>query len=400
MKKSISLSIAVFVVAATLVACQLSGLTPTGVFPTLPATNAPALAPTSAAPVSGSTQPVVNLVNEQDKLVAIYQQISPSVVTIKTSTGLGSGWVYDSTGVIVTNNHVVQGETQVEVDFTSGQKVFGKVQATDAYSDLAIVKVDPNGLSLHPLTLGDSSAVQVGQIVVAIGNPFGLNGTMTTGIVSALGRTLQSGPATANGGSFSAGDIIQTDTALNPGNSGGPLLNLDGEVIGINDAIRSDSSTAAGEPVNSGVGFAISINMVKRVIPSLISKGSYDYPYLGISAFVLPDSPDMPLDIIDALGLKSTIGAYVTSVTPGGPSDKAGLRAGTSPVNLPQQYSGLQLNSGGDLIIAADGQQVANFDSLISYLATHKSPGDTVILTVMRGSQKLDIPVVLGARPQ
>jgi 2-alkenal reductase len=392
MKKSISLVVAGFVAAAALVACQFTSLVPTA----LPVVPTQVL--TTAAPVNVSPAPqtVVNLVNQQDKLVAIYQQVSPGVVTIKTSTGLGSGWVYNSDGYIVTNNHVVQGETRVEVDFIGGQKVYANVAATDQYSDLAVVKVDPGAVDLRPLPLGDSSTLQIGQIVIAIGNPWGLNGTMTTGIISAMGRALNSGPQTAAGGSFSTGDIIQTDAALNPGNSGGPLLNLNGEVVGINGAIRSDTATATGEPVNSGIGFAISINTIKRVIPSLISKGRYDYPYLGITGYSSPDSPDMPLELINALGLKSTTGAYVLSVASGGPSDRAGLRAGTTPLTTPGYTS---LNSGGDLIIAADGQKINNFDDLITFLALHKSPGDTVALTVLRGDQQLNIPVVLGTRP-
>ena len=392
MKKSLSLSVAAVVVAAALVACSFSGLVPTS---TLPA-SLPTAAVAAPVTSTGSSQPVANLVNEQDKLVSIYQQASPGVVLIKTPTAFGSGWVYNSDGIIVTNEHVISGETRVEVDFASGEKVFGDVAASDTYSDLAIIKVDPAAVKLVPLSLGDSSALQVGQIVVAIGNPWGMDNTMTTGIVSALGRTVRSGSQTAGGSSFSTGDIIQTDTALNPGNSGGPLLDLNGNVIGVNSQIRTDAYTTTGEPVNSGVGFAISVNTVKRVIPSLISSGRVDYPYLGVSAYSSADSPDMPLALINALGLKNTYGAYVMSVVAGGPSDKAGIRAGTTPLNF-QGISGL--NSGGDLIIAADGHKISTFDDLISYLAVYKSPGDTVVLTVLRGSQQLDIPVVLGTRP-
>jgi 2-alkenal reductase len=227
--------------------------------------------------------------------------------------------------------------------------------------------------------------------VIAIGNPFGLSGTMTTGIISALGRALPISSQAQGGGYFSNADIIQTDTALNPGNSGGPLLNLNGEVIGINSAIETSGYTTSGEPLNSGIGFAISIHTVKRVVPSLIQNGKFEYAYLGIST-----KDDLPLTVIEALGLKSTSGAYVTSVTPGGPSDQAGIRAGTQPLNL-QGYQGL--NKGGDLVIAIDGQTVVTFDDMIRYLALYKSPGDTVTLTVLRGDQQLEIPVVLGTRP-
>ena len=392
MKKSLSLSVAGVALAAALVACSFSSLVPTSVLPV----SAPTTVAVAPVPSTSSSHPVADLVNEQDKLVSIYQQISPGVVLIKTSTAFGSGWVYNSDGIIVTNEHVVTGEKTVEVDFPSGEKVFGDVAASDTYSDLAIIKVDPAAVKLVPLPLGDSSALQVGQIVVAIGNPWGMDNTMTTGIVSALGRTVRTGTQTTSGGFFSTGDIIQTDAALNPGNSGGPLLDLNGTVIGVNSQIRTDAYTTAGEPVNSGVGFAISVNTVKRVIPSLIGTGKVDYPYLGISAYSTVDSPDMPLALINALGLKNTYGAYVMSVAAGGPSDKAGIHAGTIPLNF-QGVTGL--NSGGDLIIAADGHKISNFDDLISYLAVYKSPGDTVNLTVLRGSQQLDIPVILGTRP-
>ena len=210
---------------------------------------------------------------------------------------------------------------------------------------------------------------------------------MTTGIISALGRTLDSVRDAPNGGFFTAGDIIQTDAAINPGNSGGPLFNLNGEVIGINRAIRTTNFTTTGEPVNSGIGFAVAINIVKRVTPSLIANGKYDYPYLGISSL-----PDLSLTEIDALGLQSFTGAYVTSVTPGGPADKAGIRAGN-------QTTSTGLNAGGDLITAIDGQTIHNFDDLLRYLINNKVPGDTVVLTVLRGQEKVDVTLTLDKRP-
>jgi S1-C subfamily serine protease len=295
--------------------------------------------------------------------------------------------VYDDQGHILTNYHVVEGAKQLEVDFTSGYKIYGTVIGTDLDSDLAIVKVDAPASELHPLPLGDSSTLKVGQTVVAIGNPFGLSGTMTTGIISALGRTLDSQRDAPSGGFFTAGDIIQTDAAINPGNSGGPLFNLNGEVIGINRAIRTTNFTSTGEPVNSGIGFAVAINIVKRVTPSLISNGKYDYPYLGISSI---DTLSLPQ--IEALGLQSFTGAYVTSVMPNGPADKAGIRAG-------DQSTSAGLNAGGDLIIAIDGQTTHNFDDLLRYLINNKAPGDTVVLTVLRGQEKVDVTVTLDKRP-
>lgn len=379
MNKKVTLSVIGVILTASLMACQMTSLFPT---PTLTVTAVPAL------PVSSTTS---DYSNQQDRLMTIYQQFSPGVVSIRTTTAQGSGWVYSGDGVIVTNNHVVGTETRVEVDFASGFKTYGDVVGTDASSDLAVIKVDVAASELHPLPLGDSELLQVGQTVIAIGNPFGLSGSMTTGIISALGRSMPTGNQVQGGGYFSNADIIQTDTALNPGNSGGPLLNLNGEVVGINNAIETISYTTSGQPLNSGIGFAISVNTVKRVVPSLIQNGKFDYAYLGISS-----KDDLPLTVIEALGLKSTSGAYVTSVTPGGPSDQAGIQAGTQPLNL-SGYQGL--NKGGDLVIAIDGQPVVTFDDMIRYLALHKSPGDTVTLTVLRGDQQLDIPVVLGKRP-
>ena len=384
MNKKITLSVVLVILAATLMACQL-----TSFFPTATATPIPTATLGAALPLPSTT----DLSAQQDRFTAIYQQSSSGVVTVLTTTSLGSGLVYSADGYIVTNNHVVGTETKVEVDFASGLKTFGNVIGTDAYSDLAVIKVDVAASELHPLPLGDSNALQVGQTVIAIGNPFGLSSTMTSGIISALDRALPSTTTTqaTGGGYYSTPDIIQTDTAINPGNSGGPLLDLNGKVIGINSDIVTTSSTISGTPVNSGLGFAISINLVKRVIPSLIQNGKFDYAYLGISTL-----DDLPLSVLQSLGLTSTSGAYVVSVIAGGPSEKAGIKAGTTPLNSTDYPD---LNKGGDLIIAIDSQPVITFYDMTRYLALYKSPGDTVTLTVMRGSQKMDIPVVLGKRP-
>jgi 2-alkenal reductase len=275
----------------------------------------------------------------------------------------------------------------VEVDFTSGYKIYGTVIGTDLDSDLAVVKVNAPASELHPVPLGDSNSLQVGQTVVAIGNPFGLSGTMTTGVISALGRTLESQREAPSGGLFTAGDIIQTDAAINPGNSGGPLFNLNGEVVGVNRAIRTTNFTGTGEPLNSGIGFAIAINIVKRVTPVLIDEGQYDYPYLGISSI-----DELSLAQIEALDLQSFTGAYVTSVTQDSPADQAGIRAG-------EQNTSTGLNAGGDLIIAIDGQTIQRFDDLLRYLINNKSPGDTVVLTVLRGEEQEDVTITLGRRP-
>jgi len=378
--KRIMLVLSVLVIAA--LACQGGAQLPSVATPVQPVYQQPPL-----------DMDPLNPAAHQEALVALFQAVNPGVVAIKTigaqSGSLGSGFVFDTLGHIVTNYHVVEGSRQVEVDFISGLKVYGTIVGTDLDSDLAVVKVNAPAGELHPLTLGDSDSLQVGQTVIAIGNPFGLNSTMTVGIVSALGRTLDSMHTSSSGGTFTAGDIIQTDAAINPGNSGGPLFNLNGEVIGINRAIRTVNSTETGEPLNSGIGFAISSNIVKRVAPSLIQDGKYDYPYLGISSM-----DELTLPVIEALGLKSQTGSYVTLVVPGSPADKAGIRAGTKQTSLDG------LLAGGDLIIAIDGRPVKTFDQLLSYLITHKAPGETVALTVMRGGETLDITVTLEKRPR
>lgn len=369
--------LALVVLTLTIMACQASGA------PLTPSTNTQPVSPIEPIELN-PVDPAV----QQNVLVALYEQVSPGIVAIQTADGQGSGFVFDGQGHIVTNFHVIEGSEQVEVDFMSGYKTYGTVIGTDLDSDLAVVKVDVPAGELYPVSLGNSDELKVGQTVVAIGNPFGLNGTMTQGIISALGRTSDSAHSTAAGGFFTAGDLIQTDTAINPGNSGGPLFDLSGRVIGVNREIYSYNTTATGQPANSGIGLAISVNIVKRVVPLLISVGKYDYPYLGISSM-----DDLNLEIIDALGLKSFTGAYVTEVVKGGPADKAGLRAGTKTTSIP----GLQ--SGGDLITAIDGKPVQTFDELLAYLITNKGPGDTVMLTVLRGDEEVEISIELGKRP-
>ncbi|NWF65431.1 MAG: trypsin-like peptidase domain-containing protein, partial [Chloroflexi bacterium] len=338
--------------------------------------------------LSVGNQESANPASNQEALVRLYENASPGTVAIFTETGSGSGFVYDSLGHIVTNYHVVEGFKTVEVRFTSGFMAYGAVIGTDLDSDLAVVKVDAPVEELKPLPLGDSSTLKVGQTVVAIGNPFGLESTMTVGIISALGRTLDSERVSPEGNFFTAGDIIQTDAAINPGNSGGPLFNINGEVIGVNRAIRTFNQNDTGDPVNSGIGFAVSINIVKRVVPVLIETGEYNYPYIGISSF-----PSLTLDVVKELGLKQYTGAYVTAVVPGGPADQAGLRAGSTPTSFPT------LLAGGDLIIAIDGRPVRTFDEMLAYLITNKGPGDIIVLTVLRGEEKVDISITLDKRP-
>jgi S1-C subfamily serine protease len=336
--------------------------------------------------------PAISGTDVDSRLPEIYRQVIPGVVSILTvgdqGGGLGSGFVYDKNGHIITNFHVVDGASDLEVDFASGLKVRADVVATDLDSDLAVIKVNTSASELVPLSLGDSDQVLVGQQVVALGNPFGLTGTMTLGIVSAKGRTLDSLRQASSGSYFSSGDIIQTDASINPGNSGGPLLNMNGEVIGINRSIRTTGTTASGNPVNSGIGFAIPINIVKRVVPVLISHGSHDYPYLGITF-----SSFLSLADYEALGYNQTTGAYILEVATGGPGDQAGLRG-------PSQLSNsLTIPKGGDLVIGVDGRPVLEFGDLIGYILENKSPGDDVTITILRDNEQKEVMLTLGKRP-
>ena len=320
-------------------------------------------------------------------LVTLYQQLNPGVVSIQVlaqrgdlaGQGAGSGFILDDSGYIVTNNHVVSGATQVIVIFYEDTGVEAEVVGTDADSDLAVLKVDALPDGAHSLPLGNSDQVQVGESVVAIGNPFGYESSMTAGIVSAVGRTLPSGLTP-----FSIPNAIQTDAPINPGNSGGPLLNLRGEVIGVNAQIRTEGLT----PANSGVGFAIPSNVVRQVAPSLIEKGAYQWPWLGIQG------TSVNLFIAQANGLDSQHGAYVSNVLEDGPAAAAGLRGSTRE----GQVSGLQVPVGGDVIIEADDQPVRSFSDLLYFVAL-KHPGDTIRLTVLRDGREQQIEVTLEPRP-
>ncbi len=346
---------------------------------------------TSSGVLSNSVE-YLDLVEKEALIVSLYDRVSKGVVSIQTLTaeggGLGSGFVYDSTGHIVTNFHVVENATDLEVDFPSGFKTRGKVIATDLDSDLAVIKVDVPEDILFPIQLGDSDVLKVGQTVIAIGNPFGLSGTITVGIVSAKGRTLSSFRQASNGGFFSAGDIIQTDAAINPGNSGGPLLNLNGEVIGVNRAIRTDSSTVSGDPINSGIGFAISSNIINRVVPFLIEKGFYDYPYVGVTS-----QEDLTLIEREELGIEQNTGAYILGVSTNSPAEKSGLIGGSVSTNIAGLFAG------GDLIVSVDGRTVRVFGEFLSYLMANKSPGDEITIGIIRDGEYKEVMLKLGKRP-
>lgn len=335
----------------------------------------------------------------------IYEQVNPSVVNVTVwmdhppldgeellplppSNGEllpvvnGSGFVWDSAGYIVTNNHVVEDAQRVQVTFHDGTVALAEIVGRDPDSDLAVLRIDPEGYELRPVRRGQMDDVFVGMRVAAIGNPFGLQGTLTSGIVSALGRSI---PARQ---SFSIPDSIQTDAAINPGNSGGPLLNERGEVIGVNAQIRSEVRA------NSGVGFAIPIAIVERVVPSIIENGRYDHSYMGIAGItfspVCSEEQGLP---------KSFRGVIVAQVLPATPASRAGIRGSTRPIQT--EYAQIcPAATGGDFITAVDGRNVVTFDDVLIYLERYTSPGDTVTLTILRDGQEQEIALKLAARPQ
>jgi S1-C subfamily serine protease len=309
----------------------------------------------------------------------VSQTESPFNVFPSTEQGeaTGSGFVLDKNGTILTNAHVVQGASKVTVQFANQKIVDATVVGKDLSTDLAVLKVPTGGLKLVPLTLGDSSDVQVGDPAVAIGNPFGLARTLTTGVVSALQR-----PLTAPNG-FTIDNVIQTDAPLNPGNSGGPLIDAYGRVIGINSQIE----TADGGSGSVGIGFAVPINTAKAVIPQLEKTGSVQDAYLGLSAIGIDSS-------LAALNLPVSSGALVQSVTAGSPAAKAGLQGGTVTADI----DGGQVDLGGDIIVSVDGTKVSSSQDLTDLISSHKV-GDTVTLGVLRAGKHLDVSVKLGNRP-
>ncbi len=345
----------------------------------------------SSAPVvvqqAATPQPAAPSTDSERAFSTIYNQVSPSVVSINVSgtssdgsqfQAAGTGFVIDAQGHIVTNDHVVDSTSSIEVNFLDGTIVKADVVGVDPDSDLAVIKVDLPESELHPVTLGDSDKLFIGQTTLAIGSPFNQRWTLTTGIISALDRTI-SGQT-----QYSVGSAIQTDAAINPGNSGGPLLDLQGEVIGVNSQILSQSNSS------SGVGFAIPINLVKRVSQELINNGKVEYSYLGISA-----AAGIDLSLIEALHVpNNTQGVVVGDVQPNGPADKAGLRSATS-VNA----STHSLPNSADIITAIDGEKITDMSGLVSYLAYKTKPGQTINLTVLRDGQEINLPVTLSARP-
>lgn len=294
--------------------------------------------------------------------------------------GTGSGFVYDDKGRIVTNAHVVQDAEQVDVTFSNGLIQKAKIIGIDLNSDLAIIQVDQLPDEVSPLPLGNMQELAVGQTVVAIGNPFGLDGTLTKGVISALGRTI---PALTP---FSIPEAIQTDAAINPGNSGGPLLDLHGHVIGINAQIETDGQSQS----NSGVGFAIPVNIVNQVVPELISEGKYEWSWLGVRG------SDVNPSLVEAMSLPYATGAYLVEVTPGGPAEQAGIRGADKQVLV----NGRSLEVGGDVVIAIDGKSIGTFNDLLVYIALETRPGQEVTLTIVRNGRENDLNLLVGSRPE
>ena len=356
------------------------------------ARQAPATAVATATPAPAIIIEIDPNEDQQARLLsAIYQKVNPSVVNITVrqelsslpggeegTEGQGSGFVWDKQGHIVTNYHVVAGADEIDVTFANDVVVAAQIVGVDPDSDLAVVKVDMDPSELVPAELGDSDTVQVGARAIAIGNPFGYEGTLTMGIVSAVGRSI---PAVTG---FQIPEAIQTDAAINPGNSGGPLLDAAGRVIGINAQIRSTVRA------NSGVGFAIPINLARRVVPALIETGRYEHAWLGISGTVI--YPSMARD----LGLPAERGVLIAEVLRGGPAARAGLRPGQRETT----YKGRPLVLGGDIIVQIDDHVVNNFDDLLIYLTRKTSPGQQVTLTIWRGDELLRVAVTLQARPR
>ena len=361
--------------------------------------------PTPAGAQTAGSEEMETLVALESILQGIYDDVSPSVVYIEVrqrvsvsapgfffgqpelpdqfSYGSGSGFVWDTDGHIVTNNHVVEDAERVRVRFSDGTVVEAEVVGTDPDSDLAVLRVEADAALLRPVTMADSTQVRVGQLAVAIGNPFSLDNTMTVGFVSAVGRSLPASPD-GSGSSFSIPDIIQTDAPINPGNSGGVLLNRNEEVIGVTTAIISPVRAS------SGVGFAVPAATVLKVVPSLIETGDYADPWVGISGTTLTS------ELAEAMDLDpDQRGGLIIDVTPGGPADEAGLEGSARTVII----DGEERRIGGDVIVAIDGEEIREFDDLIAYLSRHSSAGDQVTLTVLRDGDEIEVLLTLGERP-
>lgn len=318
-------------------------------------------------------------------LVEIFEKSESGVVRVnvqrspdeESPSGVGSGFVFDKRGHIITNAHVVDKAQKIAVTFLDGRSYNAEVVGYDIYTDIAVIKVNSDLPLLHPLTLGDSSNLKVGESIAAIGNPFGLSGSMTAGIVSQIGRLL---PSDAG---YSIPDVIQTDAAINPGNSGGPLLNMRGEVVGINTAIQS----ATGE--FTGVGFAVPSQTITKIVPSLISEGEYKHPWIGISG------RDIDPDLAKVLNLKEAVGFLVVTVVPDSPAAKAGLHGSENTVEV----DGVEYTVGGDIILSVDGVEVRKISDILIHLQRAKAVGDEMVLEILRDGRTTNFTIILDERP-
>ncbi|EPA04721.1 trypsin [Candidatus Nitrosarchaeum limnium BG20] len=318
-------------------------------------------------------------------LIDIFEKSEPGVVRVNVqrtdqsngTSGLGSGFVFDKKGDIITNAHVVKNAKNIVVTFLDGRSYNADLIGSDEFTDIAVIKVNADLTRLHPLSLGDSSSLKVGESIAAIGNPFGLSGSMTSGIVSQLGRLLPSGSG------YSIPDVIQTDAAINPGNSGGPLLNMRGEIVGINTAIQSTTGEF------TGVGFAVPSQTIAKIVPSLIQDGKYHHPWIGITG------RDIEPDLAKVLKLNDAVGFLIVSVIDDSPAAKAGLHGSNETV----QVDGLNYQIGGDIILSVDGKQVRKIDDILVHLQRAKSVGDEMVLEILRDGRTTNITITLEERP-
>lgn len=318
-------------------------------------------------------------------LIEIFEKSEPGVVRVNVqrtdqtngTSGVGSGFVFDKKGHIITNSHVVKDVKKVVVTFLDGRSYNAEIIGFDEFTDIGVVKVNADLSLLQPLALGDSSNLKVGEPIAAIGNPFGLSGSMTSGIVSQLGRLLPSGAG------YSIPDVIQTDAAINPGNSGGPLLNMRGEIVGINTAIQSTTGEF------TGVGFAVPSQTIAKIVPSLIENGKYHHAWIGISG------RDIDPDLAKVLNLKDAVGFLVITVVENSPAAKAGIHGSDETV----QVEGVNYPIGGDIILSVDGKQVRKIDDILIHLQRAKSVGDEMILEILRDGRTTNITIALEERP-
>jgi len=317
-------------------------------------------------------------------LIEIFEKSEPGVVRVNVQRGaenvtggIGSGFVFDKKGHIITNAHVIKDANKVVVTFLDGRSYNADIIGTDTYTDIAVIKVNTDLSFLHPLSIGDSSNLKVGEQIAAIGNPFGLSGSMTAGIISQLGRLL---PTELN---YQIPDVIQTDAAINPGNSGGPLLNMRGEIVGINTAIQSGTGEFAG------VGFSIPSQTVAKIVPTLIADGEYKHPWIGIAG------RDIDPDMASALNLKDAIGFLVITVVEDSPAFQGGLIGSDKTIEV----NGVNYPVGGDVILAVDGKEVRKIDDILVHLQRAKSVGDEMVLEILRDGRTTNITITLDARP-